>query len=128
MNINKMMIVSCLFLLGLEQVTLAKKESSQVKKQKSTQSKSKMTSKQGNQLVESFIEEINKLSVDKAQVEKAYKAYESFINYGRKNKKMVISKSLQMKLKKAIGKLPNYMILGDVPIYKSALTPKVARK
>ena len=123
-----MRILSCILLFAFEQKILTKKELSQVKKQQSTESKNKMRLDQGDQLAENFIKEINKLSIDKPQVEKAYKAYESFISYGRKNKKMVIKKSLRFKLKKAINKLPSYMVLGEIPIYKSALISKRARK
>ena len=83
---------------------------------------------QGDQLVENFIQEINKIPINKAQIEKAYKAYEELTHYAKKNKKMVINKLVKPKLKKAIGKLPSFMILGDIPIPKVALNFKGARK
>ena len=124
MKINKIMILSCLMLLGLEQKILTKKEPSQVKKQQPTQSQSEKKSNMGDQYVEKFIQEINKISINKAQIQKAYEAYEKLINYAKKNKKMVINKSTKSKLKKAVGKLPSLMILGDIPIPKKNLRRK----
>jgi|GEM_PF-2102546 len=127
MNINKMMILSGVLLFALEKTTLTK-EATQVKKQQFTQSKSKIILDRGDQLAENFMKEMSKVSINKPQIKKAYEAYNQLINYAKKNKKMVINKSTKPKLKKDVEKLPSLMILADIPIPKSALSRKGARK
>jgi len=123
MNINKMMMLSGVLLFALEKTTLTK-EATQVKEQQSAQYKSKINPDKGDQLVGNFMREMSKISIDKAQIKKAYEAYNQLINYAKKNKKMVINKSKKSKLKKVVGELPSLMILAEIPIPKTALSRK----
>ena len=118
-----MMMLSGVLLFALEKTTLTK-EATQVKEQQSAQYKSKINPDKGDQLVGNFMREMSKISIDKAQIKKAYEAYNQLINYAKKNKKMVINKSKKSKLKKVVGELPSLMILAEIPIPKTALSRK----